>query len=281
MMSPIRRACPVVMYLAILGLLGSTSSPAKAAACFHVSPKTPGWKYLEAPSGYLFSSEVEQFRANQKAVLWESWPNGQKIVYTEEKGGTRHQANLYFYNQEFSAARIGFSWSVDNQEIEVIAYSTNYPFRFVVRGEAKFSGSFLDLDWPSQRIERLEIIFHNHLRKPPVIDQVWLGKTTTMPVDTVPLELQKESLLFFKSLDGSDLELCNELGRSYQVFGVAPIAEPARVALGEVFQKTEHQQKRLLGILVAVGLIALTAVVTGLALRARSKNGAAPPGSSS
>jgi len=260
---------PMTAILVCLSIVGATG-PAHATTCFQVNPETAGWKYVRVPDGYVFGPDVEQFRPNKSVTLYQAWPVGQRIVYGERKRGWHHEATLQLGNTGSSKIRLEFSPPLERLKLEVNGYDKPLGF-YWVRRKFRHSGRFLDLDLPSRREGRLKIVFHSHFRKRPHISQAWLGNPQVLDRQVVPDGLWDEQLLFFRSLDGSGLELCNTVGGQYQVFEMPRLLNPQEIQLPESYQKWPGHHRRWIGAAVAGFLIILLIFAAIFALRPAGK----------
>jgi hypothetical protein len=240
---------------------------AQAASCYQLAPKTSGWKYVEVPEGYSLPAEYEQFRIRKEVVVWNAWPMGKRIVYSKIKKGWRHLATLHLDGATSSALRFEFWPPLERRKVSVVGYAAGIPYRIIIREASRHSGKYLDLNWRERKMERIEVVIHTHFKKPPEIEQVWIGRKQILEETVVPEGFRDERYLFFRSLDGSSAELCSQVGGFYQIYDLPQMTKPVQVVLGDAFEKKHSSHRKIVGIFVAIALVILILIVLRIALK--------------
>ncbi|MBN2496543.1 MAG: hypothetical protein JXR96_18260 [Deltaproteobacteria bacterium] len=240
-------------------LMGAASNRAQAASCysFDVEPRT--WYAVEAPDGYSFSRDVEQFRVGRPAVVWSAM-SGLPVSYERRAGGWTYAVILTLPRKAPEFVRLLFAPALDPVRANVQCVMA-FDAREAISRDIGTGGALFEVDLMGRRCRKLEIEVYSQFSRPPKVERIWGGSTHVVSRE-LPERLQSESWLFFRSPKKTDepLELCSGRGSRYQLFaddGRAEELKPVFVALGQAHEPQGWLTHRLLGVLVLAGMLGL------------------------
>lgn len=210
------------LILGVVGVFGAVMLSAckeAKAKCYTPTDQTAGWKQAQIPDDgpdLAASSGIEQFRANEQALVWFERGQGSMSMNRNHHGKLEYLFQRGSWADDWKILKVSLSRSLTGDKVDVIAHT---PSGLVpVWLERREVGSELHVDWSIDNVYAVTVRIHHHLREHAVVTDWRAG--VHMDVSRaawLPAGFRAPRSLYYRHPGGTPVMLCSESGQSMMV----------------------------------------------------------------
>lgn len=204
-------------------LLAALGQPAQAR-CYTPSDQTAGWKRAPIPDdapGLVVADPqssswqfVEQFRADEQAVVWLGNDRGSMSLSDHHPGRIEYMFRVS--GPEWQILQIQVAANLAGEKVDVIAYTPSGPVP--IWFERRVSGNDFAVEWSLSGVYAVAVGFHHHLRERPVVTAWQAGlRLKVSNASWLPPGFRVPRSLYYYHPGARTVILCDEYFRELAV----------------------------------------------------------------
>lgn len=201
----------------LAGLLLVGAEQGAWARCYTPSDQTAGWKRAaipdEAPGLAVADAAtspwqfVEQFRADEPAVVWLGNDRGSMSLLTHRPGRIEYMFRVD--GADWQILQVQVAAALAGEKVDVIAYTPSGPVPIWL--ERRISGREFAVEWSLSGVYAVAVGFHHHLRERPVVTAWQAGlRTKVSAASWLPAAFRQPRSLYYYHPGARTLILCDE-----------------------------------------------------------------------
>jgi hypothetical protein len=228
------RTAQVLCAAGVLGAAMLGACHEARATCYTPTDQTAGWKQAPIPDDgpdLAASLGIEQFRANELALVWFERGQGSMSLSRHHHGKTEYVFQRGIGSpqsaDDWNILEVSLSRSLTGDKVDVIAHT---PSGLVpVWLERREVGPELHIDWTHDNVYAVTVRIHHHLREHAVVTDWRAGvRMDVSRAPWLPPGFRAPRSLYYRHPGGTPVRLCTDSGRSMAVqrlslLGTSPV----------------------------------------------------------